>query len=147
MYIFAKLSYLCELKKQVREAGTTIVRLLLRHPFLSPRLQTSPKACRPCVIQSQAHRLGATKPCPPPGPKEVSQSSHARPGEPGVGGRQALKTFPSPHWQARQRDVGAVAPATPAVLLWPVFTAESCSASKAHPRPSAQDLLTGPKGT
>lgn len=30
--------------------------------------------------------------------------------------------------------------ATPAALLWPVFTVESCSASKAHPIPSAQDL-------
>ena len=54
--------------------------------------------------------------------------------------------FPSPCWQARQRDVGAAAPATLAAL-WPVFTAESRSACKAHPIPSAQGLLTGPEGT
>lgn len=54
--------------------------------------------------------------------------------------------FPTPRWQARQRVVGATAPATPAACLWPFFTAESRSAAKAHPVPSAQDLPTGPKG-
>lgn len=98
--------------------------------------------------EDMPHCLGAAKPCPLPPQRNCPSPATPDLRVQGWGDdRPRRPFFPSPRWQARQRDVGAVAPATPAALLWPVFTVESCSASKAHPIPSAQDLPTGPEGT